>query len=96
LYSRPDERPGTDREAAMSAAAGRFVAAVAALGLHPEVRSFPQGTKTAEDAARAIGCDVGQIVKSLVFVADDEPVLVLASGRNRVDVAKLAAAWGGG
>jgi prolyl-tRNA editing enzyme YbaK/EbsC (Cys-tRNA(Pro) deacylase) len=78
----------------MSGAAGRFVTAAAALGLDPEVRSFPQGTKTAEDAARAIGCDVGQIVKSLVFVADDEPVLVLTSGRNRVDVGRLAEACG--
>jgi Cys-tRNA(Pro) deacylase len=80
----------------MSAAAGRFVAAVAALGLHPEVRSFPQGTKTAEDAARAIGCDVGQIVKSLVFLVDGKPVIALVSGPNRLSEDRLAEAAGGG
>jgi prolyl-tRNA editing enzyme YbaK/EbsC (Cys-tRNA(Pro) deacylase) len=63
-------------------------------GLTPDVRSFPEGTRTAEDAARAIGCDVGQIVKSLVFVADDAPVLALTSGRNRVDLARIATLCG--
>lgn len=69
----------------------RFLQAATVLGHEVEVRRFPQGTKTAPDAARAIGCDVGQIVKSLVFVADDLPVLVLTSGANRVDVGRLAA-----
>ena len=50
------------------------------------------GAKTADDAARAIGCKLGQIVKSLVFMADGRPILVLASGRNQVDTAKLAGA----
>lgn len=64
---------------------------------HPvEVRRFPEGTKTAEDAARAIGCDVAQIVKSLVFVADGEPVLALTSGANRVDTRRLAELAGAG
>ena len=54
------------------------------------VRRFPEGTKTAPDAARAIGCEVGQIVKSLVFLADGEPVLALTSGANRVDERRLA------
>ena len=45
-------------------------------------REFPEGTRTAQDAAAAIGCTVGQIVKSLVFVRGDEPVLVLCSGRQ--------------
>ena len=53
------------------------------------VRRFPQGTRTAADAAAAIGCEVAQIVKSLVFRRSDEPVLVLASGANRVDEAAL-------
>jgi prolyl-tRNA editing enzyme YbaK/EbsC (Cys-tRNA(Pro) deacylase) len=75
----------------MSDVAGRFSQAAAAAGLAPDVRRFPEGTRTADDAARAIGCDVGQIVKSLVFLAGDEPVLALTSGRNRVDAAKLAA-----
>jgi prolyl-tRNA editing enzyme YbaK/EbsC (Cys-tRNA(Pro) deacylase) len=60
------------------------------LGLDLEVREFPEGTRTAVDAARAVGCDVDQIVKSLVFVADGTPVLVLTSGGNRVDPAKVA------
>ncbi len=55
----------------VSDAIERFMAASAELGLTPEVRRFPEGTKTAVDAAEAIGCDVGQIVKSLVFMADD-------------------------
>ena len=74
----------------MSAGADRFAAAAAALGVRPDVRRFPEGTKTAEDAARAIGCDVAQIVKSLVFVAGGRPVLALTSGAHRVDTEKLA------
>lgn len=65
------------------------------LGLDIEVRAFPQGTRTAEDAAAAIGCDVAQIVKSLVFVVDDEPVIALVGGADRLDEKKLAAAVGG-
>jgi prolyl-tRNA editing enzyme YbaK/EbsC (Cys-tRNA(Pro) deacylase) len=80
----------------VSGALDRFTAAARALGLQPEVRRFPEGTKTAVDAANAIPCDVGQIVKSLVFMADDEPVLALTSGANRVDEEKLAAAAGAG
>jgi prolyl-tRNA editing enzyme YbaK/EbsC (Cys-tRNA(Pro) deacylase) len=61
---------------------------------HP-VSTFPKGTRTAPDAAAAIGCDVAQIVKSLVFrTAGGEPLLVLASGHNRVDEAKVAALLG--
>jgi prolyl-tRNA editing enzyme YbaK/EbsC (Cys-tRNA(Pro) deacylase) len=74
----------------VSRAIDRFLDAARVLGHPVEVRRFPEGTKTAGDAARAIGCDVGQIVKSLVFVADGEPVLALTSGANRVDVARLA------
>jgi prolyl-tRNA editing enzyme YbaK/EbsC (Cys-tRNA(Pro) deacylase) len=74
----------------MSGAVDRFREAAAHAGLQADVRRFPDGTRTAEDAARAIGCDVAQIVKSLVFVADDTPVLALTSGRNRVDIVRLA------
>lgn len=74
----------------MSKAIDRFLDAAQVLGHPVEVRRFPEGTKTAQDAARSIGCDVGQIVKSLVFVADGEPVLALTSGANRVDVERLA------
>jgi prolyl-tRNA editing enzyme YbaK/EbsC (Cys-tRNA(Pro) deacylase) len=55
------------------------------------VREFPEGTRTAADAAAAIGCEVGAICKSLVFRVDDEPLLVIASGANRVDEARFGA-----
>jgi prolyl-tRNA editing enzyme YbaK/EbsC (Cys-tRNA(Pro) deacylase) len=55
-------------------------------------REFPEGTRTAQDAAAAIGCEVGQIVKSLVFLRDNEPVLVLCSGANTVDDQRLGVA----
>ena len=74
----------------MSGAIDRFLAAARELGLEPEVRRFPEGTKTADDAARAIGCDVAQIVKSLVFTADGRPLLALTSGANRADTARRA------
>lgn len=78
----------------MSNASDRFVASARELGLDIELSRFPEGTRTADDAARAIGCDVAQIVKSLVFMAGDEPLLALTSGANRVDVKKLAVAAG--
>lgn len=78
----------------MSGAAERFLEASKALGHDVEVRRFPEGTRTAEDAARAIGCDLAQIVKSLVFLADDRPVLALTAGINRADTTKLAAIAG--
>jgi prolyl-tRNA editing enzyme YbaK/EbsC (Cys-tRNA(Pro) deacylase) len=58
------------------------------------VKQFPQGTRTAADAARAIDCDVAQIVKSLVFVAGGHPVIALVSGGNRLDEKRLGAAAG--
>jgi Cys-tRNA(Pro) deacylase len=61
-------------------------------GLEITVERFPEGTRTAQDAARAVGCEVAQIVKSLVFVADDRPVLALVSGANRVDLDRLGTA----
>ena len=74
----------------MSGAIDRFLAAARALGLEPDVHRFPEGTKTAEDAARAIGCDVAQIVKSLVLTADGRPLLALTSGAHRADTSRLA------
>lgn len=73
----------------------RVVDAAAAAGITAGVRDFPEGTRTAEDAARAVGCDVAAIVKTLVWIVDDEPVIAMVSGANRVDPAKLAAAAGG-
>jgi prolyl-tRNA editing enzyme YbaK/EbsC (Cys-tRNA(Pro) deacylase) len=73
----------------------RVAAAAATLGLDLEVRVFPNGTRTAADAAAAVGCDVAQIVKSLVFVVDDEPILALVGGADRLDERRLAVAAGG-
>jgi prolyl-tRNA editing enzyme YbaK/EbsC (Cys-tRNA(Pro) deacylase) len=61
------------------------------LGLDVEVRELAESTRTAAEAAAAVGCEVAQIVKSLVFVAGDGPVLGLCAGDRRVSTAKLAA-----
>ena len=61
----------------------------------PEILRFPEGTRTAAQAAAAVGCELGQIVKSLVFLCDGEAVLALTSGSNRVDTARLGAVFGG-
>lgn len=73
-----------------ASAVDRVRAALAGCGFTAEIHEFPAGTRTAQDAARAVGTSVAQIVKSLVFEADGRPVLVLASGANRVDLQKLA------
>lgn len=73
----------------------RFQAWLAEQGHDLQVRHFPEGTRTAEDAARAIGCEVAQIVKSLVFLAGERPVVALVSGSNRLSAAKLAAVAAG-
>jgi prolyl-tRNA editing enzyme YbaK/EbsC (Cys-tRNA(Pro) deacylase) len=75
----------------------RFVESMRAAGVDIDVTHFRQGTKTAADAAAAIGCEVGAIVKSLVFVVDGTgPVLALTSGAHRVDPDRLGAHFGGG
>jgi Cys-tRNA(Pro) deacylase len=73
----------------------RVVEAARAAGVEAAVREFPEGTRTAEAAAAAVGCDVAQIVKTLVFVVDGSPVIAMVSGRHRLDPAKLAVATGG-
>ena len=73
----------------------RVVAAAKERGLDIVTKRFPEGTKTAADAAAAIGVTVGQIVKSLVFGVDGEIVMALVSGSNQLDEKKLAAAAGG-
>jgi prolyl-tRNA editing enzyme YbaK/EbsC (Cys-tRNA(Pro) deacylase) len=72
-----------------------FANAARAVGLEISVRSYPEGTRTAADAARAIGCQVGQIVKSLVFIVDGKPVMALVSGANQLDEKLLAKAVSG-
>ena len=73
----------------------RVVTAAKERGLDIATKRFPEGTKTAADAAAAIGVTVGQIVKSLVFGVDGEIVMALVSGSNQLDEKKLAAAAGG-
>jgi Cys-tRNA(Pro) deacylase len=60
------------------------------------VEEFPEGTPTAEDAARAVGCEPSEIVKSLVFLCDGLPVVVMVPGDRRADAGKVAAAVGAG
>ncbi len=77
----------------------RVVEAASRKGVTLDVRVFRESTHTAEEAAAAVGAELGQIVKSLVFVAPSsediqEPVLCLVSGPNRVDIARLAAVTG--
>jgi prolyl-tRNA editing enzyme YbaK/EbsC (Cys-tRNA(Pro) deacylase) len=73
----------------------RVVAALAERGVEPAIRAFPEGTRTAVDAAAAVGCDVAQICKSLVFRrASGGALLVIASGVNRVDEARVGALAG--
>jgi len=75
-----------------STADERFRTLAAAVGVEVSVSDFPEGTRTARDAAAAVGCHVDAIVKSLVFMADDRPVLALVSGGDRVDESLLAGA----
>lgn len=81
---------------ALSRGASRFREALAGRGFDAEIRELPDSTRTAADAASAVGCEIGQIAKSLVFRTADTglPVLVVASGSNRVDEAKIAASVG--
>lgn len=78
----------------MTSAVERVAAVLRQAGVDAQILEFPQSTRTARDAAAAVGTTVAQIVKSLVFLADGHPVLVLASGANRVASAKLAVAAG--
>ena len=73
----------------------RVVDAARSLGLEITPRRFPDGTKTAADAAAASGVEIGQIVKSLIFAVDGEVVLAYVSGANQLDEKKLALAAGG-
>ena len=77
-----------------SSAPDRVKAALSAAGLVARIEEFPSSTRTAQEAAAAVGTSVGQIVKSLVFLAGGAPVLALVSGVNRLDPARLAALTG--
>lgn len=76
-------------DAVMAAAVQRFCEAAAERGFTAKVRTMEQSTRTAEEAAASVGCDVGAIVKSLLFHANEEPLLVLVSGPNRVNTQQL-------
>jgi len=75
--------------------ARRVQAALADAGIDAEVRELPDSTRTAPEAAAAVGCALGAIVKSLVFRVGDEPFVALVSGDRRADEARLAALAGG-
>jgi prolyl-tRNA editing enzyme YbaK/EbsC (Cys-tRNA(Pro) deacylase) len=76
----------------MDAKVARVVEAGSRLGLHLHPVTFSQDTRTAQDAAEAVGCELGQIVKSLIFVSNDEAILFLVAGVNRLDEEKAKAA----
>jgi prolyl-tRNA editing enzyme YbaK/EbsC (Cys-tRNA(Pro) deacylase) len=70
--------------------ARRFQAALLDAGIDAQVRELPDSTRTAPEAAAAVGCPLGAIVKSLVFRAGDTPLVALVSGDRRADEARLA------
>ncbi len=73
----------------MHPTAARFQQRLHERGLDVEVQVLPDSTRTAGEAAAAVGCEVGQIVKSLVFMRDGEPVMVLCAGDRRVAAERL-------
>ena len=75
-------------------APARVQAALIAAGVEARIEEFPSSTRTAQEAAATVGTTVGQIVKSLVFLAGDSPVVALVSGVNRLDTQRLAALSG--
>lgn len=79
----------------MSISTDRVAAALTDAGEDVTILEFPAGTRTAADAAAAIGCTVAQIAKSLIFRSGERPVLVIASGTNRVSMEKLKELVGG-
>ncbi|MER6526738.1 YbaK/EbsC family protein [Streptomyces sp. NPDC001508] len=93
----PPTTPTAATDAEGSGAHPRFAAALDELGLndlHARIRRFPDATRTAAEAAAAIGCELSQICKSLIFAVDREPVLVLMDGASRVDVERVRAELG--
>ncbi len=80
----------------LSPSAQRVQDALTAIGVKIQVIELPASTRTSAEAAEAVGCQVGQIAKSLIFKkqVSEQPVLVIASGANRVSEARLAALIG--
>jgi Cys-tRNA(Pro) deacylase len=74
----------------MHPTAERVAEAAQALGLTVTIKEFNESTRTAADAANAIGCTVAQIVKSLLFVVEGQAIMALVSGANQLDEKKLA------
>lgn len=87
---------GPQENASLPVRSMQVARVLAAAGVAGQVRELAESTRTAAEAASALGCDVGAIANSLVFISDDEPVLVLASGQHKVDTTALAARWGRG
>jgi len=75
-------------------APARVQAALIAAGVDARIEEFPSSTRTAQEAATTVGTTVGQIVKSLLFLAGDSPVVALVSGVNRLNTQRLAALTG--
>lgn len=75
--------------------AERFVLAAQQLGIEVDAVTYPDGTRTAAEAAAAIGCELSQICKSLLIIGPDGPLLALTAGHNRVDLDALGALAGG-
>ena len=83
-------------DATLSRSAARVQAALAAAGVEARVVELPASTRTAAEAANAVGCQVAQIAKSLIFrgATSGNPILVIASGTNRVNEALVAVVAG--
>lgn len=86
----------TDQGTELSRSARRVQETLAELGFEMSVVELPHSTRSAREAAQAVGCEVGQIAKSLVFSAEagGAAILIIASGANRVDEALLSAEIG--
>ena len=74
----------------------RFIEAAATAGVPVTTVTFNQETRTAQQAADAVGCEVAQIVKSLCFIVDGHPTMIFVSGKNQMDEKKLAKLCGVG
>jgi prolyl-tRNA editing enzyme YbaK/EbsC (Cys-tRNA(Pro) deacylase) len=80
---------------ALHPSARKVAEALVACGVHGPFFEFEASTRSAVDAARALECDVGAIASCLVFVLDDDPVVIIKSGASRVDTARFCALIGG-